>query len=107
MRKLASAQAQKSKAGNEKSLDKKLPKDLKKRIKKVFRCQICRAVHSSDRNVKRHMAAIHFKNELKKMYGKNETDCRICSKTFVDYHQLLGHIATVHDGVQQFLPLQN
>ena len=77
-----------------------------KKRKKVFRCEICNAKRSSIRNAQRHMALVHFKNELKKMYVKNETDCRVCSKCFADDSQLLEHIANVHNGLQDFLPLK-
>ena len=52
------------------------------------------------------MAMVHFKTEMKKMYVKNETDCRVCSKTFPSDCQLLEHIANVHNGLKDFLPLK-
>lgn len=88
------------------SSKKPCPSLVKKKKRKAHRCQICNVKRSSIQNTQRHMALIHFKSELKKMFVKNERDCRVCSKTFVDDAQLLEHIANVHNGLKDFLPVK-
>jgi len=52
-----------------------------------------------------HIAAKHHRDDLRKIYGPDENNCSICSKTFAARgNGLTYHLITAHKDLQSFLP---
>ena len=48
----------------------------------------------------RHIASAHYKEILSQKYLKDGKECRLCGKTSVHLSDLLGHVASVHNGLK-------
>ena len=69
--------------------------------KEEFVCELCSSVTSSKASLGRHMAWVHFREELKSMFAKSETECSVCDVKTKDELSLMRHIAGVHDGLRE------
>jgi len=69
--------------------------------KEEFVCELCNSVTSSKASLGRHMAWSHFREELKSMFAKSDTECKVCDVKTKDELSLMRHIAGVHDGLKE------
>ena len=65
-------------------------------MEKHFNCHICQAKKSSARDLKNHLAFVHFRKEVGEIFGSKEGECGKCGKFFNSKNQLLLHIANDH-----------
>ena len=68
-----------------------------------FECGICKAVTSSKFSHARHMAWVHYKDELKQFYGETENECGLCNVKTKDEMSLVRHIASVHNELKKIM----
>ena len=64
-------------------------------------CPVCGSKLHSPTNMKRHLALVHFKDQIE-MDLPPGNKCHICSKAFRSRYFLVRHAGSVHDMVCQY-----
>ena len=72
--------------------------------KRKFECHICNSQQVSRTNLYSHYALGHFREEMKGAVGESGKDCHHCGKTFSTQDQLICHMGSTHNKVEDYLP---
>ena len=68
------------------------------------KCNLCHQLFPNYDLLLRHYSHTHFKQDLKKFYGKVEGECRLCSNIMLNEDCLLQHLAITHNTLDKLIP---
>ena len=68
------------------------------------KCNLCHQLFPNYDLLLRHYSHTHFKQDLKKFYGKVEGECRLCSNIMLNEDCLLQHLAISHNTLDKLIP---
>jgi len=69
-----------------------------------YGCHLCDAPNDMYCRIVRHIAIAHYKDKLAEKYDPSDLNCIHCKMTFRHDSALVGHLASVHDELKDFIP---
>jgi len=72
--------------------------------RKYLECHICHSKEKSRNLLYGHYARIHYREEIKALFGENLLECQFCQTNFSTVDNLVVHIGNVHNKVEENLP---
>ena len=75
--------------------------------KELFKCPMCSVTRGKYSNLLVHIASVHHRDKLAAMYGDKNWNCGLCPNQSTTESNLISHLLSSHQAIQEFLPTKD
>ena len=69
-------------------------------------CRLCPSKLKSRSKLYAHYALRHYRQNIKQYIGENKRECQFCRLQFTTLNNLIAHIGSAHNKVEEYLPAE-